>query len=208
MKRLFVAIKVEPEQTLVETFERFRKWFGKENITWADAGNFHITLKFIGDTAEQEIPAIKSALKKVAVQYASFSLNIKGTGIFGSSYKPRVIWFGVEDPSTTITALSRDIVGVLEEIGIADDRQNFVPHLTMGRIKYLRFKKKLEEKINKFSEVDFQHCAVSSFYLYESELGPDGPVYHILEQYPLKGKRGTKAAMASIPWWKRLFKRA
>jgi 2'-5' RNA ligase len=66
MKRLFVAIKVEPEQTLVETFERFRKWFGKENITWADAGNFHITLKFIGDTAEQEIPAIKSALKKVA----------------------------------------------------------------------------------------------------------------------------------------------
>lgn len=207
MKRLFVAIKVEGSDSLLETYERFRKWFGKENITWSETRNFHITLKFIGDTTEDKIPAIRKELRKVASHYPSFSMNIRGTGVFGSSYKPRVIWFGTEDLSGVLAPLTTDIVGVLETLGFEDDRQNFVPHLTMGRIKYLRFKKKLEEKIHKFHDVEFQTLHVQSFQLFESEFGPEGLIYHLIEQFPLGKSSPSSLGKPDSSWWGKLLKR-
>jgi len=202
MKRLFVAIKVVPGEDLLEQYQRFRKWFRTDRISWVDEAHMHVTLRFIGDTPEEKVEAIHRALSKVQPSYSAFRLSIRGTGIFGSSYKPRVLWFGVDDSDGLLVKMEKDIAGVLEEAGWPDDRQNFVPHLTIGRIQFIRIRNKLNEKVEKNRDKHLMDMEVNAFHLIESRLTPDGLVYQTLHSYPLKGA-STNAA--PLPFWKRLL---
>lgn len=207
MKRIFVAVTVEPAGELLEYYNKFRNWFKTDRISWVDEKNMHITLKFIGDTQEDKIPVIHQALSRVASAYGSFDANIAGAGIFGSSYKPRVLWFGVEDTGNQMIGIGRDVAGALEEAGIEDDRQNFVPHLTIGRIKYLRMRKKLDEKVARMQQKHLQSVSVNAFHLIESKLGQDGPEYTMLHSYPLRSSGHHKTRVSGLPWWKTLLRK-
>lgn len=202
MKRLFVAVKVEPENELLEQYQRFRKWFKSDRITWVEEKNLHMTLKFIGDTPEEKIPLIHDTLQSVASHHSAFDAAIKGAGIFGSEYKPRVLWFGVGDSWNKVSGLATDIIGALEEAGWENDRQNFVPHLTIGRIKYIRQRKKLSEKVAKVQQQHFQDIHIDAFHLIESRLSQDGPTYHILKTYALKQDGQAEVQVSGLPRWK------
>ena len=99
-----------------------------------------------------------------------FDMVLEGLGVFGSSYDPRVIWYGIRD-ETQIFNLADNIFSELEGIGIKRDRQNFVPHLTIGRIN------------EKQKPGLIQTIRVEEFYLIESILEPTGPVYHVVETF-------------------------
>lgn len=186
MKRLFAAIKVGPSEAFLAKYYSIRKALKNEPIRWVDPGNMHITLKFFGETPEHHIPAINMALAKAAASLSPFSFSIKGTGVFGSSYRPRVIWFGIEG-ADEITTLAGCIFGELETIGIQRDRQNFVPHLTIARIKGLDDNKAFQEVISREQNGLLQQEDVHAFHLFESKLSPSGPEYTIIESFTLAG---------------------
>ncbi len=121
----------------------------------------------------------------VATKHKPFKFYIKGAGVFGSSYNPKVIWIGIKE-NKELQKLSMDVLNSMEKIGWARDRQNFVPHLTMGRIKHIADKTKLKELVNKYKDVDIQEENLNEFYLYESILKPQGPIYTILDTFTLK----------------------
>ena len=97
MKRLFAAIKVNPSEGFLKAYYGLQTNLRNEKIKWANIDNIHITLKFFGETTEEKIPGIKDKLESIAAKHSSFSIDIKDIGIFGSSYKPRVIWFGINE---------------------------------------------------------------------------------------------------------------
>ena len=74
----------------------------------------------------------------------------------------------------------------VENLGFERGRQNFVPHITIGRIKYLDNKKRFQEVINRFKSIEIQEQKVNQFYLIESILTPKGPEYKILKSFPLQ----------------------
>ena len=182
MKRLFAAIKVQPSENFLAKYFALKKNLKDEQIKWVDPENIHITLKFFGETPEHHIPAISIALKEAAQQSSQFKYEIQNTGIFGSSYKPRVIWFGIQPPDE-ILQLSENILGALENIGIERDSQNFVPHITIARIKKLEDKKFFQKVLDKYREGDIQKEEVKNFHLFESQLSPLGPRYSIIDSY-------------------------
>lgn len=184
MKRLFAAIKVQPSEIFLTRYWALRDSLKEEKIRWVDLDNIHLTLKFFGETPEHHIPAISLALNAATSGITPFDLGLENTGIFGSSYKPRVIWFGV-GPCEELRALSNNIMRELEKIGIEDDRQNFVPHITVGRMKFLNDKKRFQQAVDKHREGHIQKKEVKNFHLFESILRPQGPVYSILESYAL-----------------------
>jgi 2'-5' RNA ligase len=110
---------------------------------------------------------------------------LQKSGIFGSRYDPRVIWLGTNN-NQELTALGEDVLNSLDVAGFSRDRQNFVPHLTLGRIKQLTNKKYFQEVIAQYHETFFQKLTVEQFYLFESILQPSGPVYKVLKSYDLK----------------------
>ena len=116
MKRLFVAIKVVPDENFLKSYHALRYALQMEKISWVKPDNFHLTLKFLGKTLEEKLPAIRTALQHMSAQTKPFSMKMAGTGIFGSSYKPRVLWFGVENDEA-IHRLGEDVLNVLDNTG-------------------------------------------------------------------------------------------
>ncbi len=184
MKRLFVAVKLTPDKNFLKSYVALRHALQLEKISWVKPENFHLTLKFLGKTSEEKLPAIRKALHEVARQTPTFSMKMTGTGIFGSSYNPRVIWFGVEK-DTAIHQLGETVLNNLDKAGFPRDRQNFVPHLTIGRINKIEHKKMFQEAIATHRHDFLQEFPVDKIILYESMLKPSGVIYRVVMEIHL-----------------------
>jgi 2'-5' RNA ligase len=181
MKRIFIAIKIEPESGMLNMISTFKSLLIEDNIKWTNLENIHITLAFLGDTDDSLIWGIGRMLKEKCEKYGPFELIIKGSGIFKSLSDPRIIWIGLE-PSEELKRLNGTVIDGLAGIGIKIEERPFKPHLTIGRIKYLKPGNDLKELIEKYREKEFQRMSVNDLILYESILLPTGPVYKILEK--------------------------
>ena len=188
MKRLFVAIKISPDKEYLEAFRMLKAQFRHEKIKWVDEQNIHITLKFFGEMEENRIPEIDGVLRELAGETETFSFSLRNLGIFGSSYNPKVIWAGIE-PYTKLSEIMKLLQDKLQVTGFEKDRQNTVPHLTLGRIKELKDKHLFQQILSQHKNIASEVLRVDRFFLYESILKKEGPVYLVLKTYILGGER-------------------
>ena len=182
MKRLFAAVKIKPGEEVLAQYYQLRKKLQHDRIKWVEPGNFHLTLKFFGETDETEIKKINSIFYELATQFSPFNIKISKTGIFGSRYSPRVIWFGLNEEEE-LKQLGNTVLHVCDKNGYPKGRQNFVPHLTIGRIKSVVNLQTLQAAIKDSAQFDSESIPVTEITLYESILKPGGPVYYALEKY-------------------------
>jgi len=182
MKRLFAAIKIHPDAEFLKSFRELKHLLGHEQIKWVEESNFHFTLKFFGETEEHYISSISGVLQQRASVTPSMELQLSGLGIFGSSYAPKVIWAGIK-PSSDPFLLMKNIHTDLKSLGFEPDRQNLVPHLTLGRIKMLRDKVIFTRTIDRFKSISSMPICVKEMILYESILHQNGPEYIVLEKF-------------------------
>lgn len=184
-KRLFVAVKITPEKPLEELVNFLKNTLHRDRINWVSLHNMHLTLKFLGDTPTSLLDELHQALSDATSKHSSFEMEFNTCGIFGSRYRPRVIWLGPEKPVLPMQALATDIMESLDRIGFKRDRQNFVPHLTLGRIKQLADKNHFQQLIQSIPNKTYQRVSVNEISLYESVLKPTGAVYTVLQKHPL-----------------------
>jgi 2'-5' RNA ligase len=145
----------------------------------------HLTLKFFGETPLGKIEPIVFAVEKALRNVGMFELKMENIGIFGSHYQPKLIWAGVSN-SEELKPLWDNIRLQLETIGYQSDRQNFVPHLTLGRIRKLSDKSLFQNIIEKHSKMKLQKVVVDKVILFESVLKKTGPTYNIIDEFSLK----------------------
>jgi len=184
MKRLFAAVKIYPSAEFLKTYNSLRSGLKFARITWVKPESIHVTLKFFGETDEKRIPEISRVLHEVAGRHQAFASELVNVGIFGSSYSPKVIWFGIEK-AEPLKQLGMDVIQSVEKIGWETDRQNFVPHLTIGRIKEIPDKHLFQRMIDDHKKTWMQEIQVRDFHLYESILNREGPIYKVLETFKL-----------------------
>lgn len=180
--RLFAAIPIVPDDNFAMIYNGLRQTLDYNIIKWVDLDNIHITLRFFGETQAMEVPIIKTALQKATEGIKPFELKLENTGIFGSKYDPRVIWFGIAENKALLT-LHDNIRVALEEVEYFADRQNFVPHLTIARIKEIRDKQFFQQIMERFRNVKLLCQTVNDYSLFESELKKEGPRYTCLETF-------------------------
>ena len=125
MLRLFVGIGFPPTLKLQLSLLRF----GVAGAKWVDPGNFHLTLRFIGETDEVVAADIDDALVRLRAQ--RFTLQLAGTGVFGD--RPRSLWVGVER-SPELVALRDKIEQALIRAGLPPEQRKFAPHVTLARL--------------------------------------------------------------------------
>lgn len=187
MKRLFVAVNIHPSEKFLKTYDSLKSGLRFARITWVKPESIHVTLKFFGETMENRIPEISRVLREVALRHKPFTCELVNAGIFGSSYNPKVIWFGIEK-AEPLKELGGDVLQAVETIGWEHDRQNFVPHLTIGRIKSIPDKHLFQSVIDEHKKTWMQEIQVREFHLYESILRSEGPIYRVLETFKLEIK--------------------
>lgn len=185
MKRLFIAVKIIPGQEFLNTYYSLKKDLFNEKVKWVNEDNFHFTLKFLGETDESFFAKIRNTLENISLSTQPIKLKIENLGIFGSRYNPRVIWAGIEN-NPQITEFANKVLNGLDDAGFKHDRQNFVPHITIGRIKNIHNKKHLKSIIYKYKRSLYQEDTINSFCLFESILTPEGLVYKTLKEFKLR----------------------
>ncbi|NWJ52707.1 MAG: RNA 2',3'-cyclic phosphodiesterase [Bacteroidetes bacterium] len=187
MKRLFIAIKIEPDERFLQIYNHLNSSLKYESLRFIEIDKIHLTLRFLGETPEVKIVEIDRILSEVTYTVNAFSLNINRVGVFGSSYNPRVLWMGI-DKDEPLILLHKIIERNLSRIGFYPDRQNFVPHLTLTRIKQLKDLKLFQKIISPYKDVEIMSQSITSFTLYESILKPQGPTYIALNRFQLKSR--------------------
>lgn len=183
MKRLFTAVKIYPDKDFLDSYRKIRSALKHESIKWVEEYNIHVTVKFLGDTEEKRIPELGSVFGRCAETMTPFQIGFTKPGIFGSSYAPRVVWVGIE-PYAKLTELMWLVQSELVPLGYAIDRQNLVPHLTLGRIKTLKDRIAFQKVINGIPYFTEKTSQVEEMILFESILKKEGPEYVIIDRFP------------------------
>jgi 2'-5' RNA ligase len=187
MKRTFVAIKIHPGEKMVEILDYFKHILSKEKIKWVDPQVMHITIAFLGDTDERIIPSVSDIIKQTALNHPSFELFFRSVGIFRNLHDPRVIWIGTET-NQVLQGIKTELDNELSKFGFEKETREFRPHLTLGRIKYLKNRSALDDAIQLYKDQDVQKEQISELIYYESILKPEGPEYHSIINASLSGK--------------------
>jgi RNA 2',3'-cyclic 3'-phosphodiesterase len=127
MLRLFVGIGFPPELKLRLSLLQS----GVGGAKWVDPGNFHLTLRFIGEIDEGSAADVDEALMRLKAK--RFTLQLAGVGTFGGD-KPRQLWVGAErEPA--LTALQGKIEQALIRAGLPPEPRKFSPHVTLARLR-------------------------------------------------------------------------
>ncbi len=175
MLRLFVGIPFPPELKLRLSL----LCAGVSGAKWVDPGNFHLTLRFIGETDEAQAADIDMALSRLRAR--SFNLQLAGTGVFGD--KPRMLWVGAER-SPELLQLHDKVEQAMIRAGLPPEPRKFTPHVTLARLH-----RPAIEHLSCFLTMHAQFRAdplpVERFSLIASFLTKAGSVYEDQADYPL-----------------------
>ena len=187
MKRTFLAIPIPVGTEFPALTQRLQRNLEHErrNINWCKPDQIHLTLKFVGDTPDQDIPKIIEACQKVAQRHHPFAMDFNRTGFFGSNHSPRVLWLGMKDEPKALYELEEDVLNAFDSLGYLRDRQNFVPHLTVCRIKQLVDKPFFQQICQGIEQKTYLHADVKEIVYLQSFLQPTGAFYKTLRRIPL-----------------------
>ncbi len=188
-KRTFIAINLEREikeyiynlqqeiNQIVNSCEMKVKFVEKDNL--------HISLKFLGDLNSVEIEKTSATLQNISQKYYTFTVSLsKNIGIFPTLTRPRVIWIGIEKGSDIIFQIYQSIEKRLKSEPFYQKEKQFTAHITLARIKYLKYPQKLCDylkDININPITDF----IKKIDLIESQLTKEGPLYKVTKSFPL-----------------------
>jgi RNA 2',3'-cyclic 3'-phosphodiesterase len=185
MKRLFIAVPVQLSEDFQKLSVVLQQKMARDQITWVKPKLQHLTLRFLGATPESQIDSIKKILRKITDDQKQFSLKLDKMGVFGSRYAPTTIWYGFNE-FALFRVLFEKLESELLNIGIEPNHGNFVPHLTVGRIKKIENKNLFTTLITQLQPTFFQEMDVHAIHLIQSKLTTQGPIYRTIEQFPLK----------------------
>ena len=179
MPRLFIAVDLSAE--LRPVVARLLQGIG--GARWTRPEQLHITLRFLGDTPEDQLDDLRARLRQVRTP--RFELALRGTGVFppvGGRKPARVLWLGL-DPPEPPAALKHAVDGVLGP-DPETAKRGFSPHLTLARFP-TRPSRDLDRFLAEHVGFDSGRFMVSNLHLYRSTLRPQGALHEIVESYLL-----------------------
>ena len=174
--RCFIAIEIpQPVQALLKPVQTYLQSEIRK-ASWTKSGNFHLTLKFLGDVHSEAVDSVSEAVQNVAATQKPFSIVFGGIGAFPTRNRPRVIWVGVKHGAETVTHLAKSVNRELKPLGFAIDNR-FHPHLTLGRLRIPMNLQPLKSVLRKYDTIDGATVNVNEITIMQSQLHPNGAIY-------------------------------
>ena len=176
--RLFCAVELPEEvrKQLEEHILNLRKAIPDAAASWSRVENIHLTLKFLGNVALDQIPAISAAATRTVAEFSPFSIGIGNTGVFPKPSRAQVLWIGVTDSSGKLSALQERLENECAAEGFPKEDRAYRPHLTIARIRRPEGARRLAD-----AHLQMQFKAVeielNELIVFRSELSPKGSKY-------------------------------
>jgi 2'-5' RNA ligase len=181
--RTFVAVEIDSAtrrraEQLIEELSAV-----PADVKWVEANNLHLTLKFLGDVASQEIPRVCETVQLGAAEVDPFEVEVRGAGAFPNTRRPRTLWLGVGAGQQEMVALHDRVEDPLRKLGFRPEHRRYEPHLTIGRVRrggpgLAALGQLLEQRADYIAG----RVKVSQVVVFASQLGREGPTYEALSR--------------------------
>ena len=200
MIRAFLAIELSPElraalsaiqQDLTRRLERAVDRHVR--IGWVQPASMHLTVKFLGDTPEDTLAALRPAIEQVAAGHPAILVPFARIGAFPRLQQPRVLWAGPLESweqgreAVRVQALSQAVEAACQAVGLAPEGRPFSPHVSLARIK--EGERQVGQALAQSGVLDqpvtMGMLSIKRLVMMKSELRPTGPVYSMLWDCPL-----------------------
>ena len=175
--RTFVAV-FPPQRVREALFRAARDLPASNAFRLIGQEKIHLTLKFLGNVAEEDLSRVKHALEQLRGRHEPFEVETSRFGAFPSQRKARILWAGVGEGSGPLRVVAQSVDDLLEPAGFGREHRPYVPHLTLGRARGPGVK--IEDTSVSPPTLRF---SVSGVDLVESVPGESGVTYSVLETY-------------------------
>jgi 2'-5' RNA ligase len=181
--RLFVAIELPEEarrrlESLQKAVQKAVHWSDYPDPKWIRHDQMHLTLKFLGDTPDESVPALVDRLRQIRSEPIQLALD--GVICFPERGPIRVIAASMVDCEGRCTELQKTVDDACQGAGFRLERRRWVPHATLCRIKQ-SLPSHWRKSLTQIERKDF--FTVSDFSLVESRLSQAGPEYATVARF-------------------------
>ena len=146
-------------------------------VRWSTPDKLHITLKFLGQVADAQLPAVCDAVRAASSDIAPFSVRLAGLGCFPAPRNPRVLWCGIEDPAEGCARWVAAAEPLLADLGFKPEARAYTPHITLARSKSGEGNSILRRVLQDTAAPRTEELKVRQVVLFESRLDSSGACY-------------------------------
>ncbi|MFG0289965.1 MAG: RNA 2',3'-cyclic phosphodiesterase [Rhodopirellula sp. JB044] len=158
-------------------------------VKWVPEDNLHLTLKFLGEVENIEIPKICDVAADVCEQFPPFELLFVGSGFLPDVDRARVLIARIEDPTDSLTAMVRMLEERYADLGFKRESRDYVPHLTLGRARSgsRRVSQTAIDHWRQYENESLGEMTAGSIQVIGSFLDKHGPTYNVMNTVDLSG---------------------
>jgi RNA 2',3'-cyclic 3'-phosphodiesterase len=188
MARLRTFIGIDPGKLIRDRLVALQDTLARAGVEvkWVEPENLHVTLLFLGEVNDVDVPAVCQAVADGVQGHAAFSMAVETTGCFPNPRRPRILWAGVGQGTQEVCAVHDAIERPLLDLGCyRREERRFTPHITLGRIRGERPADKLAAALAKQAAWKGGETTIREIQVLSSELTSEGPVYTVLSRAKL-----------------------
>lgn len=160
---------------------------GGAKVNWVEPLNLHVTLHFLGDVDDALLPEVLLGVEAAAGEVEPFDFDLRGVQAVPPAGRVRMFWVGVTDPTGRMARLYDTIRAALDDLPIRQERRQFKPHVTLGRVKYAPHEGPLRRAAAALAGEDFGVQYAEHVTAYTSQLTSSGPIYRAVAKARLGG---------------------
>lgn len=188
--RSFIAIELPDglKQELNHLEAQLKK-SGPPGVKWVNPDSIHLTLKFLGNIAQNQIDEITKAMEEAVQGIPPFHLEIKDLGVFPNLKRVQVAWVGISGDVNKLSLLQQNIESKLARLGFTPESRPFTAHLTLARVQNrasLDEQQKLGQIIASTRFEAIHSIEVNAISLMRSQLTRQGAIYNQISSVKLK----------------------
>ncbi|MDI6861407.1 MAG: RNA 2',3'-cyclic phosphodiesterase [Caldisericia bacterium] len=179
--RTFLALPIEKE-TKKEVFsyiEKFKKEI-KGKVKWVEEENLHFTIFFFGEIDNDKVKMVIDVIEKNRNRFKKFMVEFKKISFFPNERNPRVIFLDISQGEKEMKEIYDTLYPDLNKI-LKLKKEEFVPHLTIGRVKDTLFEEDIKKLINE--KVEIKPFYLNKITFFESILRSEGPIYKSIKDF-------------------------
>jgi len=173
--RTFIALDLPAslKEDVAEVIDNFRS-FCSDGVNWVPLENIHITLQFIGETKENDLPEIAEFVTTNFSELSPILFTDPKVEIIPGR-DPKIIWIRLKTENNLILKTSKRLKDKLRKMGYKIDSKPLRFHITLGRIKKRLPENAIKEILT--TELKIKCFEVPNIILYKSLLKSQGPQY-------------------------------
>ncbi len=180
--RSFIAIPLDlaVQKTAARLVKRLAA--DKDGIKWVPTDNLHLTLKFLGDVDNVEVPKVCQYIEQACADIETIELTFSGALALPSREKTRMIGVHIDEPGGQLVKLVSNLERLLADLGFKPESRDYVPHLTLGRTRAgsRRASEEVLQRLEKETNAQLGTMRAEAVILMGSFLEKSGPSYQVM----------------------------